>query len=76
MIIQQRLKESQYNVKFDDTHNAFIVTICADAVSDEVLTSEAIKDIIFEIDTEAESKFEHLLKEIPSLLEVEHEHID
>lgn len=56
MIVQQRLQESQYNIRYDDEHNAFIIAIREDDISDEIFASEAIKDIILEIDTEAEDK--------------------
>lgn len=56
MIIQQRLDESAYNVRYDEMRNAFIISVIASSLLDATLSDEAIKSIIFEIDTEAGNK--------------------
>ena len=53
MIIQQRLEESAYNVRYDMIHNAFIISVKPSNLLDATLPDEAIKSIILEIDTEA-----------------------
>lgn len=56
MIIQQRLDESAYNVRYDEIHNAFIISVIPSSLLDATLSDEAIKSIILEIDTEAANK--------------------
>ena len=49
MIIQQRLEESAYNVRYDKIHNAFIISVIPSSLLDATLSDEAIKSIILEI---------------------------
>ena len=56
MIIQQRLEESAYNVRYDKIHDAFIISVIPSSLLDATLSDEAIKSIILEIDTEAANK--------------------
>ena len=57
MIIQQRLDELEWNVRYNEIRHTFTIAIKMDVLEDVTLSSEAIKDIILEIDTEEEQEY-------------------
>ena len=61
MLIQQRLSETQYNIRIDPIHNALVITVMEDFFLGPGEHGEILKDLILVIDTDGESKAERWL---------------